>query len=292
MRIIITEEEKQRIQSLYILQEQSRDPKNADSHPDLDEWGPDSYWTFSDWKTWFQSNVKKYGIEKSKLKFFKFWLPVSEGTMVASDDDLDITWCKNNGLWNNSTNKIYTPSEYTVFKQGQYKNKIDKKYEVTLPMRPSSQLKQFLKCEEGSPKKKCEPVLVSYRIPGEPFDTVGFGHHGEDVAKLYKKITHSVAEQLLDKDIAKFSSCVNRLLQRWKDKGIKSYAVTQGQFDAMVSFAFNAGCSSLLNSKFIQQTKLGNHQKAAELIKTENVLMAGHTGRRNRESDMYLNGNY
>lgn len=291
MRLTISESEKNRIKSLYI-NEQDRNPSNADSHPDLDELGWDDYWEFPQWQTWFNSNVSKYGKQKAQEKFVRSWAAASEGFEDGEENGMDEGWLKSNGLWNSSSGDVYTPNEFVSLSQGQYKNKIDKKYEVTLPMKASAQLRQFLKCEEGSAKNKCEPVLVSYRIPGEPFDTVGFGHHGEDVAKLYKKITHSVAEQLLDKDIEEFSSCVNRLLQRWKDKGIKSYAVTQGQFDAMVSFAFNAGCSSLLNSKFIQQTKLGDHQKAAELIKTEKVLMAGHTGRRDRESNMYLNGQY
>ena len=292
MKLTITEQEKTRIKSLYILNEQTRDPKNPDSHPDLDEWGSDSYWKFSDWKTWFNSNVSKYGVEKSKVKFFKFWEPVSEGTMVASDDDLDIEWCKSNGLWNNSTNKIYTTSEYTIAKQGQYKNKLDKKYEVSLPLKPSQNLKQFLKCEEGSPKQKCQPVLTAYRIPGEDYDTIGFGHNGEDVNRQYRKITHSKAEELLDNDINEAADCVNRMLSRWKQNGLKTYKLTQGQFDACVSFVFNAGCTSFLNSDFVQQTKVGNHKKAAELIKTENVLMAGHTGRRERESSMYLGEKY
>ena len=45
--------------------------------------------------------------------------------------------------------------------------------------------------------------------------------------------------------------------------------------------------SGLLGSKFIQQTKLGNHEKAAEILKNENITQPGHKPRREKESNMY-----
>ena len=77
------------------------------------------------------------------------------------------------------------------------------------------------------------------------------------------------------------------MLDRWKDQGLQTYKLTQGQFDALVSYTFNSGCGGLLNSKFIQQTKLGNHEKAAEILKNENIIELGHKERREKESNMY-----
>lgn len=159
----------------------------------------------------------------------------------------------------------------------------------------SNKLKQFIKCSEGDKKQRCEPVLSSYRIPGEKHDTVGWGHYGEDVDKSYKKITDNVAEDLFNKDIEKNTGCVTRILDRWKAQGLQTYKLTQGQFDALVSYTFNSGCGGsgdpdhpgLLGSKFIQQTKLGNHEKAAEILRTENITQPGHKVRRKKESNMY-----
>jgi GH24 family phage-related lysozyme (muramidase) len=159
----------------------------------------------------------------------------------------------------------------------------------------SNNLRQFIKCSEGDKKQRCEPVLSSYRIPGEKHDTVGWGHYGEDVSNSYKKITKSVAENLFNKDIEKNTGCVTRMLDRWKGQGLQTYKLTQGQFDAIVSYTFNSGCGGsgdpehpgLLGSKFIQQTKLGNHEKAAEILRNENIKKPGHKPRREKESNMY-----
>jgi GH24 family phage-related lysozyme (muramidase) len=85
------------------------------------------------------------------------------------------------------------------------------------------------------------------------------------------------------------------MLDRWKAQGLQTYKLTQGQFDALVSYTFNSGCGGsgdpehpgLLGSQFIQQTKLGNHEKAAEILRTENITQPGHKPRREKESNMY-----
>jgi len=94
-----------------INESEGSDPKNPDSHPDLDDWGSDSWWTFEDWKTWFNASVKKYGWDKAKQNFARFWMSVEEGTGVGTKNDLDINWLKQNGLWNEETGKVYTRDE-------------------------------------------------------------------------------------------------------------------------------------------------------------------------------------
>ena len=42
--------------------------------------------------------------------------------------------------------------------------------------------------------------------------------------------------------------------------------ITQGQFDALVSLAFNAGCSGIRQSEFIQSVKKGDHKKSPFLF--------------------------
>jgi hypothetical protein len=67
-----------------------------------------------------------------------------------------------------------------------------------LSLQPSDDLIKFLKCEEGKPGSNCQPMLKSYRVPGDVW-TVGFGHTGENV-KPNMIINQSKAEQLLQKD--------------------------------------------------------------------------------------------
>ena len=94
-----------------LLETEGADPKNPDSHPDLDDWGPDSWWKFADWKTWFNSSVKKYGWDKAKQNFSRFWMAVEEGTNVGTKNDIDTNWLKQAGLWNDKTGKVYTRDE-------------------------------------------------------------------------------------------------------------------------------------------------------------------------------------
>lgn len=42
------------------LLDQNGDPITADSEPNCDGWGPDSYWSCADWITWHKALLKKY----------------------------------------------------------------------------------------------------------------------------------------------------------------------------------------------------------------------------------------
>lgn len=46
---------------------------NADSEPDLDDWGIDDYWTCSDWIDWYYMNKNRYGKATAVDKFFHYW---------------------------------------------------------------------------------------------------------------------------------------------------------------------------------------------------------------------------
>ncbi|HYD43660.1 MAG TPA: lysozyme, partial [Phenylobacterium sp.] len=99
-------------------------------------------------------------------------------------------------------------------------------------MRASEACRAFIKGHE-----KC--VLIPYddfrpRHTLRPGDTIlgaltaGYGHTGADVV-LGRKITLAQAEKWFEQDIARFERAVRRLLK---------VDVTQGQFDALVSFAY------------------------------------------------------
>ena len=82
--------------------------------------------------------------------------------------------------------------------------------------------------------------------------TIGYGSTGPHV-KAGMSITESQAATLLAKDLQRFEAGVNELVK---------VPLTQGQFDALVSFAFNLGCGSLENSTLLRRLN-GGEDKAA-----------------------------
>ncbi len=59
----------------------------ADSTPDYDNWGPDSYWSCEDWMTWFYALKKALGSDKAVAKWEAAWND-------QSIDEHNYNWCK------------------------------------------------------------------------------------------------------------------------------------------------------------------------------------------------------
>jgi len=75
----------------------------------------------------------------------------------------------------------------------------------------------------------------AYRLPGETYYTIGYGHYGADV-KAGTTVTYAQAEELLRSDLRKFEGYV----AQYAPSGLN-----QNQFDALVSFCYNCGPGSL-----------------------------------------------
>lgn len=160
-----------------------------------------------------------------------------------------------------------------------------------LSLQPSDNLIKFLKCEEGKPGSNCQPMLKSYRVPGDVW-TVGFGHTGENV-KPNMTINQSKAEQLLHKDAQIASDCVKRIFSDWKQNNINR-TITQSMFDALTSLAFNAGCGSLRGGSskndLIDYVKAGKFADASKRILTFKADKPGFSGlkvRREKEKNLF-----
>jgi lysozyme len=158
-------------------------------------------------------------------------------------------------------------------------------------LNPSETLYNFLKCEEGKIGGKCQPVLTSYKVPGDVW-TIGWGHTGE-YAKPKSKISVGKAEEILKRDAQTASECVKRIFTDWKSKNI-SRRITQSMFDTLTSLAFNAGCGSLRGSgsddDLIDYVRKGKFKEAANKILTFNTNKPGFSGlktRRQKESQMF-----
>lgn len=160
--------------------------------------------------------------------------------------------------------------------------------EFKIPVSSSDTLVNFLKYEEGSIKKKGEPVLSAYKL-GDGMITVGWGH-AQRISKsnitVGDTITYDEAIKLLTSDIKEAENGLNRLLKRWEKAKIK-VKITQGMYDAMTSMIFNMGIGNFLKSDFIQLVKKGELDKASKEILTTNVTYKGHITRRQKESKMF-----
>ncbi len=115
----------------------------------------------------------------------------------------------------------------------------------------SDNLINFLKQKES-----CR--LQAYQDSGGVW-TIGYGHTGG--VQEGQTITQAQAEQFLRQDLASFENDVASLAQ---STGVQ---LTQGQFDALVSFTYNCGGGNLRKSGIMQMLKTGNISGAQNKMK-------------------------
>lgn len=115
--------------------------------------------------------------------------------------------------------------------------------------------------------------------------TIGYGSTGKHV-KRGQVITEAEATALLIKDAARFERAVHAL-------GLK---LTQNQFDALVSLAFNIGTGNFASSTLVKRLKAGDMAGAAAQFavwnkaRVKGVLIAlpGLTRRRTAEAALFV----
>lgn len=136
----------------------------------------------------------------------------------------------------------------------------------------------------------------AHPLPGHA--TIGYGtllHYGPVTAADRRKyaggITKTQARALMAKELRKTERGVRRLLgYRVRRK------MTQAQFDALVSFAYNCGLGALGGSTLLRLLKAGHPGLAAREFakwdKAGGVRMEGLSRRRESERQLYLHNNY
>lgn len=132
--------------------------------------------------------------------------------------------------------------------------------------------------------------LVAYPDPGsrngEPW-TIGYGHTSDGFLKVYKglRITQEVADGALENDLNEVASAVDRLVK---------VKLTDNQFGALVSFAFNVGISAFAKSTLLKKLNAGNYDavpgELARWNKNDGKVMAGLTNRRAAEAGLWARG--
>jgi len=116
--------------------------------------------------------------------------------------------------------------------------------------------------------------------------TIGYGWtqpvNGKKVA-AGMVIDLSTAERLLKCGLVQYEQGVNQLLK---------VKITQGQFDALVSFAYNLGLRALSTSTLLRKLNSGNQHGAADefgkWVNAGGKQLAGLVKRRAAERELFL----
>ena len=103
--------------------------------------------------------------------------------------------------------------------------------------------------------------LTSYKCPANVW-TIGYGHTsaaGDPKVKAEMVITKEEADQILKRDMDQYEEGVRRLVK---------VKINQGQFDALVDFAYNAGVGALEKSTLLKKVNAGKFSEVpAEFMK-------------------------
>lgn len=135
--------------------------------------------------------------------------------------------------------------------------------------------------------KSCEGCrLTAYKaVPTEKYYTIGWGHYGEEITKD-TRITQAEADSLLMHDLEKYEHAVTR--QKIKFPAYQG-SPTQLQFDGLVSFAYNCGCSNL--TKLCKNRTIEEIQQKIMLYnKSGGKVLSGLTKRREAERNLLIRG--
>jgi lysozyme len=112
--------------------------------------------------------------------------------------------------------------------------------------------------------------------------TIGYGHTGKDVTEGMT-ITKKEAEDLLVKDLERFEAGVKDLVK---------VSISENQFSALVSFAYNIGLNALSGSTLMKKLNAGDIMGAANQFERWNKAggkeVQGLTNRRLAERDLFL----
>ncbi len=111
--------------------------------------------------------------------------------------------------------------------------------------------------------------------------TIGYGSTGADVVKGLK-LSPGEAEARLCRDLVRFEEAVRR----------EALPARQGQYDAMVSLAFNIGVAAFARSTLLERHRVGDFASAAAQFgrwtKVKGRELKGLVRRRSAERALYL----
>jgi lysozyme len=147
-------------------------------------------------------------------------------------------------------------------------------------MEPSKDCYDLIKKYEG-----CQ--LCAYRCPAGVW-TIGWGstwHRSENrPVEASDVITQKQADSWLEIEVERVADVVRKMATNF----------TQGQLDALTSFAYNLGCACLASSTLMIFHRAGSYAAAAEEFKkwrkAGGKVLPGLVNRRNSERELYQKG--
>lgn len=130
--------------------------------------------------------------------------------------------------------------------------------------------------------KEAEGLRLEAYKDGGGVWTIGYGHTGKEVKKGLQ-IDLTAAEAYLTLDLQTAEDAVN--------KSVK-VNLTQNQFDALVSLAYNIGATAFKSSTLVKLLNKGKYDEAAEEFprwnKDNGKVVDGLTNRRVKERALFL----
>lgn len=112
--------------------------------------------------------------------------------------------------------------------------------------------------------------------------TIGYGHTGHGVFPG-QSVNEAEADQLLRADLADAVACVNRAVR---------VTISQGQFDAMVDFCYNAGRGNFMQSTLLRKVNCGDFAGAAAQfalwVYAGGEVVPGLVRRRRAEATLFM----
>lgn len=133
--------------------------------------------------------------------------------------------------------------------------------------------------------KQFEGLRLRAYLDAVNIPTIGYGatfYPGGEKVKMGDAISLAVANKLLEFHVNLFAKGVEKLLP----------TVSQNQFDALVSFAYNVGLGALQNSTLLKRIKENRYhpdisKQFAQWNKAGGRELTGLTKRRQLEADLY-----
>jgi lysozyme len=146
-------------------------------------------------------------------------------------------------------------------------------------MKSSNDCLVLIKSCEGFSAK---PYLCPAGVP-----TIGYGStryaDGRKVTLNDKSITVEQADEIMRTSLVEYENAVNRYVK---------VPITQGQFDALVDFAYNAGAQNLRNSTLLKMLNAGDYAGAAKQFErwvyADGKILFGLVKRRKLEAALFL----
>jgi lysozyme len=147
---------------------------------------------------------------------------------------------------------------------------------------------KFIECHEAA---GCKPNLAVYDASGEKHLgdwTIGYGHKVKPGEDFSKGITPDQAADLLKADVQTAVNAVNTAL--------KFPTSSQGQFDAMVSLAYNIGGGAFARSTLVQRWNNAGVVEQPDLFtrwsNAGGAFSPGLYARREEEYTLFNTGQY